>query len=91
MFLLILIYLQSIKIINLMARKQQKSVLDILEPYHKQIQLAIPGNRLFDTYTFKSQIGMMKGHLFCALHSIPTEQFGKLFIQINLCYNIVKL
>lgn len=73
-----------------MARKQQKSVLDILEPYHKQIQLAIPGNRLFDTYTFKSQIGMMKGHLFCALHSIPTEQFGKLFIQIYLCYNIVK-
>jgi len=39
-----------------MAKKQQKSILDTLEPYHKQIQLAIPGNRLFDTYTFKSQI-----------------------------------
>jgi hypothetical protein len=62
-----------------MANKQKRPVVDILEPYHKQIQLAIPGNRLFDTYTFKSQIGMMKGHIFCALHSIPTEQFGELF------------
>jgi len=43
--MLILIYLQSIKIINLMANKQQKTVMDILEPYHKQIQQAIPGNR----------------------------------------------
>lgn len=77
--MLILIYLQSIKIINLMANKQQKTVMDILEPYHTQIQLAIPGNRLFNTYTFKSQIGIMKGHIFCALHSIPAEQFGELF------------
>lgn len=76
---------QSIKIINLMAKKQQKSVLDTLEPYHKQIQLAIPGNRLFDTYTFKSQIGIMKGHIFCALNSIPTEQFD-LLNKINLFY-----
>lgn len=75
--MLIIIYLQSIKIINLMANKQQKTVMDILEPYHKQIQQAIPGNRLFNTYTFKSQIGIMKGHLFCALHSIPAEQFGE--------------
>jgi len=65
-----------------MANKQQKSVSDTLEPYYKHIQQAIPGNRLFDTYTFKSQIGIMKGHIFCALNSIPTEQLGKLFIQI---------
>ncbi|XP_029341770.1 transformation/transcription domain-associated protein isoform X2 [Acyrthosiphon pisum] len=82
---------QSIKIINLMAKQQQKSVSDILEPYYKQIQLAIPGNRLFDTYTFKSQIGMMKGHIFCALHSIPTEQFD-ILNKINLFYfNIINI
>lgn len=77
--MLIFIYLQSIKIIKLMANKQQKTVMEILEPYYNQIQLAIPGNRLFNTYTFKSQIGIMKGHIFCALHSIPAEQFGELF------------
>jgi len=63
-----------------MAKKQQKPVSYILEPYHKQIQLSIPGNRLFDTYTFKTQIGIMKGHIFCAMNFIPTPQFGKLFI-----------
>lgn len=82
---------QSTKIINLMANKQQKTVMDILEPYHKQIQQAIPGNRLFNTYTFKSQIGIMKGHLFCALHSIPAEQFDVLN-EINVFYfNIINI
>ncbi|XP_025202207.1 transcription-associated protein 1-like [Melanaphis sacchari] len=76
---------QSIKIINLMANKQQKTIVDILEPYHKQIQLAIPGNRLFDSYTFKSQIGIMKGHIFCALHSISLEQFD-ILNKVNVFY-----
>lgn len=69
-----------------MAEKQEKTVLKILEPFYEYFNLAIPGNRLFHTYTFKSQIGIMKGHIFCTLHSIPLEHFGELFIFVTYNY-----
>lgn len=68
--------------VSLMAEKQGKTVLKILEPFYEYFKSSIPGNRLFHTYTFKSQIGIMKGHIFCALNSIPLEQFGWLFILV---------
>lgn len=69
-----------------MAEKQGKTILDILEPFYGYFKSTIPGNQLFHTYTFKSQIGIMKGHIFCALHSIPLEQFGWLFILNSYYY-----
>lgn len=62
--------------VNLIAQIQQKKVLDILKPYIDYIKLKIPGKQLFNTYTFKTQIGIMKGHIYCALFSIPLETFG---------------
>lgn len=73
--------IQSTEMVCLMAERQGKTVLEILEPFNEYFKLAVPGNRLFHTYTFKSQIGIMKGHIFCALHCIPLEQFGGLFVS----------
>ncbi|VVC36854.1 Hypothetical protein CINCED_3A003660 [Cinara cedri] len=61
----------SIRMVTCIAEKQQKLVSDILIPYHEHFNLAIPGYRLFNTYTYKSQMGIMKGHIFCMLFSIP--------------------
>lgn len=59
-----------------MAKQQQMSIASILEPYYEDIKMIIPGNKLFNTYTFKNQIGIMKGHIFCTLYSIPAEKLG---------------
>lgn len=60
-----------------MAELRQRLVMDILKPFYEYIQLHIPGKRLFNKYTFKSQIGIMKGHIFFSLFSIPSEKLGK--------------
>lgn len=59
-----------------MARQQQMTIPGILEPYYEDIKMIIPGNKLFNTYTFKNQIGIMKGHIFCTLYSIPAEKLS---------------
>lgn len=63
-----------------MATQQESTVSNILKPFYKYLRVSIPGKRLFNTYTFKSQIGIMKAHIFCALHSIPAKKLGWLFI-----------
>lgn len=68
--------------VDFMAKKQKKTIMAILEPYHKHIKLKIPGKQLFNTYTFKTQIGIMKAHLFCTLNSISAEKLGKFIIII---------
>lgn len=74
-----------------MAKNEQQTVLAILEPYYEYIKLLIPGNRLFNTYTYKSQMGIMKGHIFCALYSFPAEKLGWLFVLIlNVMYKKTK-
>lgn len=65
-----------------MAKNEQKTVLTILEPYNEHIKSLIPGNKLFNTYTYKTQMGIMKGHIFCASYSFPAEKLGSLFILI---------
>lgn len=70
--------------IHLIARRQKKSVAEVLEPYFEHFKSAIPGEQLFNKYTFKSQIGIMRGHLFCAMFSIPAEVLGKLFTNCIL-------
>lgn len=62
--------------INSMANQYQTTVFNILISQHKLLKLSIPGKRLFNTYTFKSQMGIMKGHIFCALYKIPAEKLG---------------
>lgn len=62
--------------IDLMANKQHSTVSKMLKPYYKVIRSFIPGKRLFSTYTFKSQVGIMKGHIFCTLYSIPAKKLG---------------
>lgn len=90
MFLInLFIYLQSIKLIKLIAKNQNKTVNAVLKPYFKHFKSAIPGKRLFNTYTYKSQMGIMKGHIFCALNSIPAKQLG--WFYLNLFDNIRKL
>lgn len=79
--------LQSMKLICFIAEKQEQTVLQILTPFCKHIISAIPGNRLFTTYTFKSQMGIMKGHIFCALHSIPAEKLGWYFNSLIILNN----
>lgn len=59
-----------------MAKQQQMTIPSILEPYYEYIKMIIPGNKLFNTYTFKNQIGIMKGHIFCSQYSIPAEKLG---------------
>lgn len=76
--------LQSIKLIYLIAEKQSQTVLQILKPFCKYIKSIIPGNRLFNTYTFKSQMGIMKGHIFCAFNFIPAEKLGWFINSYNL-------
>lgn len=69
-----------------MAKKQKKTVMAVLEPYQKYIKLKIPGKQLFNTYTFKSQMGIMKAHLFCTLNSINADKLGKFIIMIPKNY-----
>lgn len=60
-----------------MARIEQTSVSDIFISYHENFRSAIPGNELFSKYTFKTQLGIMKGHIFCSLFGIFPNEFGK--------------
>lgn len=68
--------------IDFVAKKEQKTISDILKPHDNRIKSIIPGKRLFNTYSYKSQMGIMKGHIFCALHCIPAEKLGE-----TLCLN----
>lgn len=63
-----------------MATQQQSTVANILTPFYEYLKVSIPGKRLFNTYTFKSQLGIMKAHTFCLLSSIPSIQLGELLI-----------
>jgi len=72
-----------------MAKKEQITVSDILKPYNEHIQSTIPGKCLFNTYTYKSQMGIMKGHIFYALHCIPANKLGKLFQTLFLKFFIL--
>jgi len=67
-----------------MATKEQKVVLDILTLYNDNIKLSIPGRQFFYQYTYKSQMGIMKGHIFYALHNIPAGILGEFFIFCNM-------
>lgn len=63
-----------------MASNQQLTVKNMLKPFYKIIKKLIPGKRLFNAYDFNSQVGIMKGHIFCTLYSIPAKKLGLLFI-----------
>lgn len=70
-----------------MSTIEKKHVSDMLISYHEHFSLAIPGNQTFNRYTFKSQLGIMKGHIFCSLFGIGPKNIGKCCLKCGIKEN----